>query len=170
MPAEVVKPGCLGQFLAMLLGRRDGAARAKMPYRRIESLLTPAERSFYGALQQALAGRAVIVAIKVRLADLVAIEKGAEGRQGWLNRVTGKHVDFVICRSDTTGPILAIELDDKSHSRAERVDRDTFLDGCLAAAGLPLVRVAAARAYSVVELKAAIGRHLENKYTTNEPM
>ena len=66
----------------------------------------------------------------------------------------------VFCRADTTEPLVAIELDDKSHLRAGRVERDVFLDACLAAAGLPLVRVPAARAYSVPELQAAIAAQL----------
>jgi hypothetical protein len=160
MPTEKDKPGCLGQILAIFFGRRDGTAAAVMPYRQVKALLTPAERSFFGVLQQALTGHAVIVAIKVRVADLVVIEKGVEGRQGWLNKVTGKHVDFLICRADTTAPVLAIELDDRSHGRAGRVSRDEFLDGCLSAAGLPLVRVAAARAYSVAEIQAIVAAKL----------
>jgi hypothetical protein len=51
-----------------------------------------------------------------------------------------KHIDFLVCRADTTEPVLAVELDDRSHGRAGRVDRDAFLDGCLAAAGIPLLR------------------------------
>jgi hypothetical protein len=160
VPTEKDKPGCLGQVLALLLGRRAGAA-AEMPFRRVQTLLTPAERSFYGVLMQAVAGRAVIVAMKVRLVDLVEVKKGVEKWQSWKNKIISKHVDFVICRADTTEPILAIELDDKSHARAGRVERDKFLDECLAAAGLPLVRIAAARAYSVAEVQAAIATHVD---------
>jgi len=161
VPNEKVKSGCLGQILALFVGAKPAHFEPELPFARVSTLLSPAERSFVGVLERALAGRPVIVAIKVRLGDLVKVEQGAKNRQGAVNKVTGKHVDFVTCRADTTEPLVAIELDDKSHARAGRVERDRFLDACLAAAGVPLVRVPAARGYSVSELQAAIVTHVE---------
>jgi very-short-patch-repair endonuclease len=114
-------------------------------------LLTAAERSLFGVLHEAFGAKYFIFA-KVRLADLVWLPKGTESRQSHQNRVQSKHLDFVICDRATVRPLVAIELDDSSHSRADRVERDVFLNEVLAAAGLPFVRIRAAASYNVREL------------------
>lgn len=50
-------------------------------------------------------------------------------------------------------PVCAVELDDKSHQRPERQDRDALVDSALAAAGLRMVRVSAKKSYNVEELQ-----------------
>lgn len=146
---------------------RGGAAPAEegalgpMPYRRRDYLLTIAERGFFGALEIAAErasrerGEPLRVFAKVRLADLVYLPKGTAGAQGWLNRVTSKHVDFVVCRAADLRPVAAVELDDSSHEQARRQTRDRFVESALEAAGLPLLRVRVAppgRGYALEEL------------------
>lgn len=130
------------------------------PYDGVPALLTPAERSFYGVLLKARSGTATFICCKVRLADLVSVRRGADKPRAAFNRVSAKHVDFVLCDGRDTRPLAAIELDDASHARKSRRDRDDFLAACLSAAGLPLLRVEAARAYSVETLRALVEPHL----------
>lgn len=54
---------------------RKGAASEAFPYQKLDKLLTPAERSFFGALNQAV-GEQVQVFVKVRVADVIAPKKG----------------------------------------------------------------------------------------------
>lgn len=143
--------GCLFAIFRLFSPAPRNAAN-NYPYRKNESLLTAAERSFFGVLNEAVAGRQLIFA-KVRLADLIAIPAGTEGRQSHLNKIQSKHIDFVLCTRDTIAPLLCIELDDASHKRQNRADRDAFLDAALAAAGLPLLHIPAARAYNVATIK-----------------
>lgn len=63
-----------------------------------------------------------------------------------------KHVDFVICDRATIRPLVAVELDDASHTRSDRVTRDEFVDAALTAAGLPLMRIRAHASYNVQEV------------------
>lgn len=114
-----------------------------------------AERSFYEALRLAVNEELHIFA-KVRLCDLVDIPKGTEKRQSHFNRIQSKHVDFVLCDRRDVCPVLAIELDDSSHQRAARQSRDHFVESALEAAGLPLLRIRAARGYSVPEIASQI--------------
>ena len=161
-------PGCLGflaPLLRLFLGPLPNEEKKKLPgssesieypYERIERLLTPAERSFFGVLNLACRKRGVFISCKVRLADLVSVRKGAEQPRAAFNRIQSKHLDFVICRATDTEPLVAIELDDKSHSQKGRVKRDEFLEACLQSAGLPLHREKAAKAYSPEAVKAAL--------------
>ena len=72
------------------------------------------------------------------------------------NRISAKHVDFLICAAAGLSPILAIELDDKSHKRPDRQSRDAFIDQALAAAEIPVVHVKAQRSYNLEEVQALI--------------
>ena len=49
-------------------------------------------------------------------------------------------LDFVLC-DNTSNPICAIELDDKSHLRESAKTRDMKKDKALNAAGIPIVRI-----------------------------
>jgi hypothetical protein len=121
------------------------------PYRKVDSLLTAAERSFYGVLLKAVDGETLVFA-KVRLADVLWLPRDTRDRQAHHNRIISKHLDFVLCSRDTLAPRLAIELDDSSHSRPARRERDSFVDAALSAAGLPLLRVPVRRGYSPHDL------------------
>lgn len=126
-------------------------------YEAIPASLTPAERSFYGVLQQALASNYHIFA-KVRLADIVRPVR-SPSRSGWqsaFNRITGKHVDFVICDSERLGIVAVVELDDRTHERIERGVRDNLVDTALADAGIPVLRVSARQAYSPAQIREQV--------------
>mgnify|MGYP003346152918 FL=1 len=150
--------GCLGLLLSVL-GIRPRLEPERLPYRLRTELLTPAERSFYGVLLKAVGDRAIVFA-KVRVSDLLFVP-GGEGRRGHENRINMKHVDFVLCSPDTVRPIAAIELDDSSHKRADRVKRDDFLNEAFEAARLPLIRFAVRHQYEIHE----IARNLEPAFT-----
>jgi len=128
-------------------------------YRRQDSLLSRGELAFYRALVSAAADRFVVM-VKVRLADLVEVERSGAGAIAALNRVSAKHVDFVLCDPGEIAPVLVIELDDSSHDSAKRRDSDAVKDRALASAGLPLVRVRAAARYDVAEIRRAVEARL----------
>jgi len=129
----------------------------KVPYRRSESLLTPAERSFYEVLR-GVVGDDVHLFAKVRLADLVWLPRAMDNRQAHLNRITSKHIDFVLCERHSLAPLLAVELDDSSHQARDRRQRDVFVNEVLQAAGLPLLRVPVQRSYVPEEVAELIDR------------
>ena len=100
--------------------------------------------------------------VKPRLGDLLFVPKGSSGRWALQNKIQSKHVDFVLCAVDTMTPKLVIELDDKSHDRADRKERDDFVDKAFAAAGMEVLHVPVRVSYvlEVVrsEIKAAMSR------------
>jgi hypothetical protein len=84
--------GCLSAILKLLgldlaQGDRPGAS---WPYRRRDDFLSVSERSFFGVLQSAVAGRAYLLA-KVRVADLLYVPRGAGGRnwRHWVRKDSG---------------------------------------------------------------------------------
>ena len=130
-----------------------------LPYRKRPYLFSKAERSFYEVLLRAAPAETKLFT-KVRMADLIQVRPGVRGRRGHQNRINCKHVDFVLCTRDTLSPILAIELDDRSHRQPERQARDRFVDEAFAAAGLPLLRIPAQYGYTASELQQMIREKL----------
>ncbi|ADB17463.1 conserved hypothetical protein [Pirellula staleyi DSM 6068] len=130
---------------------RDGP----MPYERRGVLLTPAEINFLRTLQIAVRDDWQIFSM-VRLADLIKVRAKTRKFQTWQNRIAGKHIDFVICDNDTLEVKLAIELDDSSHRRPDRQERDRFVNAALAAAGLPLLRIKVEEQYETALLRKDI--------------
>lgn len=119
--------------------------------------MTPAERSFFGVLEQALEQNWYIFS-KVRLEDIIQVKKGIEKKKafGLRNRIKSRHIDFILCDRQTLETVMCIELDDASHNRKDRIERDRFIDSALAAAGVPIVRIPAKASYSVEFIKGQL--------------
>ena len=132
------------------------------PYKAKNSLCSPAERSFLGVLEQLLNDKYRIL-LKVRLSDLLDITKGVSKsfRQSALNRISRKHVDFVVCDKNNLSILGVIELDDKSHKAAKRQERDSFLDSAMNAAGIPILHIKAQNAYSISDIREQLQNSFE---------
>jgi very-short-patch-repair endonuclease len=140
-----------------LLKKRAAKGPVGFPYQSKDVLCSPAERSFIGALDK-IVGENYRIFAKVRLADIIDIQKGlsASARQSAFNRISRKHIDFIVCNANDLSIIGAIELDDKTHRGKGRQERDQFLDKTLKAAGVPLLRIKAQSAYSIKEIFSSL--------------
>jgi ssDNA-binding Zn-finger/Zn-ribbon topoisomerase 1 len=119
----------------------------QLPYLLRDDFLSPAELSFYKVLQLAVRGRATVLA-KVNLADVFFVARPNEN-QSYRNKIDRKHVDFLLCDPATMKPRCGIELDDSSHARRDRQDRDEFVDQVFDVAELPLLRFPARANYDL---------------------
>ncbi|MHB9131554.1 MAG: DUF2726 domain-containing protein [Armatimonadota bacterium] len=149
--------GCLGALLRLFLPQ-DTKGKVTYPYKVRDDFLSAAELSLYHVLMQVV-GTSAVVLTKVRLADLFFVQRPNENRAAF-NRIAQRHVDYLLCHPQTMQPLLGVELDDASHARKDRAERDDFVDNAFAAAGLPLLRVPAQRAYNTRELAEKINRYL----------
>lgn len=154
--------GCLTAILKLFGIRLGGAATFQdLPYRMRDDFLSAAELSFYRVLKLAVKDRAVIFA-KVNLADIFFVARPNE-KLAYRTKIDRKHIDFLGCDPTTMKPLFGVELDDKSHSRSDRVERDVFVDQVFRVAGLPLIRVPAKAAYEPNQLAAQLAAHLEGQ-------
>ncbi len=136
--------------------------RKKPPlgYKRVANIFTPAERRFFWALHEAVGDRLFIFA-KVRVADVI-LPQNIKDKSRWrsaFNKVACKHFDYVLCDRNLK-ILLAIELDDKSHERADRVERDRFLNWACKSAGFALLRVKLQKSYNPKELRSLIQKRI----------
>lgn len=133
----------------------------KLDYQRLPSLFTDAEIAFMRALHLAVDGRGTIFG-KVRIADVLEPAKELS-RSNWqtsFNKIAMKHFDFVICNNDNLSIICAIELDDKSHNRNNRIERDVFVNSACESAKFPLVRFKASSSYRSNDLQDKLSLYL----------
>lgn len=143
-------------FAAWLEAQRSGTqSDGSYPYVSRDSLLRPGERAFLPALRQACGERSLIFA-QVQLSKLIYPRAGIPKWQTYQNKIDRKSVDFVLCDPSTLRVQLVIELDDRTHTREDRKERDDFVNRALAAAGLKLLRIAAAASYRPGELEQQI--------------
>jgi hypothetical protein len=127
-----------------------------LPYVLKRYLMSKAERSFLGVLEQVTDSSRYYIFPQVSLNNVVTVEKGTRSFQAFHNKVDRKSVDFVLFDRSGLSPVLAIELDDSSHEREDRQERDAFVDRVLAKAGLPLLHVKAKATYDPKELTVSI--------------
>jgi hypothetical protein len=165
MPRTTPEPqGCLAAILS-LFGIRLGPARAtELPYRQRDDFLSPAEFSFYRVLCTVVGDQGVVCP-KVNLADIFYVARPNEN-QSYRNKIDRKHVDFLVCDPTTMRLRFGIELDDASHGRRDRQDRDEFVEAVFEVAGLPLLRLPAQRSYNPKELVSMIGPCLDAPVAT----
>ena len=136
---------------------RGGSQAEGFPYVSQEVIFSPAERSFFGVLSKVVEKNAVVLG-KVRIADVIKPRRGLS-RSEWqiaFNKISAKHFDYLICTPDTLSVIAVVELDDRSHARKERIERDQFVVNACLAAGITLHRVKAEASYNLVELRELI--------------
>ena len=104
-------------------------------------ILTGREYKFYKKLKPVADKYDLQILMKVRLADLVE-PKPKEENPMWIqcfNKIKSKHIDFALADCDTD-IIALIELDDRSHQRPDRVERDIFVNAVLKNTGYTLLR------------------------------
>ncbi len=126
-----------------------------LPYEKRDALVTDTELEFYQVLAES-AGEHWTIFAMVRIADLIKVVDETPKRLSWQNRINCKHIDFVLCDPESLVPRVAIELDDRSHQRTDRIERDRFVDDAMEAAGLPLLRVKVRSEYDPDKLRQRI--------------
>lgn len=145
-------------FIAFVMRAINGDAKeeeAKYRYTRKNYFLSRAEHECYDALLSAVGAEYRIFA-QVHLPTLVDGKIKGQNWQGAFRHINGKSVDFVLCDKAYMSPKLAIELDDKTHERLDRQERDREVERILEYAGLPLLRLENHGQFNATELAGKI--------------
>ncbi len=114
--------------------------RRPLPYVRNERFLTPSEKKFYFLLKEHLPEE-ITICPKVRLADILAVDSGVKHYMTHFNKISQKHVDFVLCDTENMEILCAVELDDSTHEQKDRQKRDKFVNRAFMAAGVDIIHV-----------------------------
>ncbi len=151
------------QFLRWLFGLFDSdlaREKTRYKYKKQQFFMTRAEHEFYDALVSAVGGQYFIFA-QVHLPILLDNKVVGQDYRAALAHINRKSVDFVLCDKAYISPKLAIELDDRSHERPDRIERDSEVERMLSDAGLPLLRIENRGTFNPVELTARIAEKIK---------
>jgi very-short-patch-repair endonuclease len=109
-------------------------------YKKKDFLLSRAEHECYDALVNAV-GKEFYIFPQAHLSSIVDNKVVGQNWKAAFRHINGKSVDFVLCDKAYIAPRLAIELDDRTHERTDRQERDGEVERILNGAGLPLLRL-----------------------------
>lgn len=100
------------------------------------------EKDAYNKLKPIAEELGYTVFAKVRLLDLLEPIRGNQKYKTYFYKVQAKHVDFVLCDSKLIAQYI-IELDDSSHDKKSRQERDQFVDEVVKSVGYKIVHTRA---------------------------
>ncbi len=124
-------------------------------YKRKDFLISRPEHEFFDILVEILENQYHIFT-QVHLPTILDHKITGQNWKGAFSHINGKSVDFVICDKSDIKPLLAIELDDKSHEREDRIERDSEVERMLKEAGMPLLRFENNGSFNKEEIKRSI--------------
>lgn len=103
------------------------------------SIVTPIEKWMYNIIKDELTEE-YFVAPKVGIKDFVGVKKG-NNYMKYFGHIAQRHIDFLVCKKDTLSPAFGIEIDDTSHERQNRKDRDQENDQIYNAIGIKVLHM-----------------------------
>ena len=118
-------------------------------------LMTPTETFFFHHLIRAI-DKKYHINCGVRLWNIISVKENYKNKKSAENRINKKEIDFIITDINNHKIIVAIELDDKSHYRADRIKRDIFVNNLFKEINIPLLRVPVQNSYNIKKLKEDI--------------
>lgn len=131
----------IGIAVAISMKINNTQKQPKTIYRK-KYLLTKNEYSFYQKIKPIIQEKNLRVLCKIRLADLIEPEPNKNQKEWYaaFNRIKSKHIDFAIATDDMK-VIALIELQDGTHQKSDRKERDEFLNDAVTGAGYVLLPV-----------------------------
>ena len=149
--------GLLLRFLDEQVSSKPRSSR--YAYKAKQSLITNSEKNFLSILQE-LFGNQYYINSQVHLDALLDSKVEGQYWKAASSHINRKSVDFVICDRENMRPLVAIELDDKTHLYADRKDRDVEVERILAEAGITLERFYGQGRYSRDLIQKLVSKHL----------
>jgi len=120
-------------------------------------VFTEAEARLFRSLEKAVDGEYLVCPQLPLWTFIDAFSSDAGVVKVFTNRIDRKRVDFTLVDRQTHKVYKAIELDERSPTRADRLRRDAFVEMVLKQAGVPLIRIAAAKTYDAQAIRTQLG-------------
>lgn len=144
-------------FYKLFSGNKDFWKNIKTfqsPFRKKHYLLSIAEHESFEVLEKIATAHNCYLFPKVRIEDVfLPLPENKRSLRGY---VKSRHIDFLLCQKDDLRPVIAVELDDSSHTLGERIRRDKLVDKIFNDAGLPILHVPVKPPYNSTEIAERI--------------
>ena len=130
-------------------------------------VLTEREKNFYETIRLIAEKHNLNVSAKMRLADIVKVSDEIKKQSSlwWskFEKISQKHIDFALQDKTNLEIKLLIEIDDYTHQRTDRIERDKFVDSVCEQVNIPILHL-----YDVVGLEDKIVSILHSDKTEQE--
>jgi very-short-patch-repair endonuclease len=130
-------------------------------FKKRKYFMTSSENAFYKRLVS-LYGDKYFIFPQVNVASILSEKINGQNWKAARNIINRKSVDYLICDKNYIMPLAAIELDDSSHDKEDRIKRDALVEQMFINSGMPLVRFKNVNNLSDYELKEKIESALNN--------
>jgi len=124
-------------------------------YVSLRHVASPPEKILFERLHKALPELVVLAQV-----HLPRVIQPASKSKAPLERIIRKSLDFVICDA-TFAPLVAIEVNDRSHNAGDRIASDIDKAAALKSAGIPLITWEARKLPSIDVIRTTILEHVK---------
>lgn len=115
-------------------------SRLSYKYRGKAHIMTRREEEFFRTLNDIFDKKCYIIP-QVHLSALLNHKVKGQNWKGAFAHINGKSVDYVLLRSKDLSVLCAVELDDSTHDKTSRIERDREVERLLNDSNIPLVRL-----------------------------
>lgn len=133
---------------------KDLVSNYNEKYEKTDYLLTKNELKFYRILRQVTNKLGYSLFCQVALYEIVKSKDYKD-----FNKIKSKSIDFVITQENCK-ILLCIELDDTSHEKTKRIERDYFVNQLFKDLDIKLLRIPVQNFYNMEELENKIKESL----------
>lgn len=127
-------------------------------------VITLTELNFYNILLEIAKELDLILFSQVSLYNIIETKFN---NQSAFNKIKSKTIDFVLVDKNNCRIKLCIELDDYTHNRYDRIERDKFINKLFTDLEIDLIRFKASNYYNKEALKKRIQESIHEHYYTN---
>lgn len=143
----------IGNVISSGSEKRKVFKNNKYAYFAKDLIMSRTEADFFMKLNSVV-GERYFVFPQVHLSALLNHRVKGQDWKIAFRHINGKSVDYVLCDKLTLQPVYALELDDYTHDRRDRAERDVEVERIFKQAQLPLVRFKSANVSSAEIIQA----------------
>ncbi len=111
-----------------------------LPYRRVETLMSPSELAFYHEIENILSEAPYRVLPKIPLSEIISIPGSTNNRLEYYRRAQEKNLDLVIFEMPEYTPRVIIILQEATISKKQQLS-ETFTEKAVEAAGYAYMKI-----------------------------
>lgn len=127
-------------------------------------IITLTELNFYNILLEIAKELDLILFSQVSLYNIIETKYN---NQSAFNKIKSKTIDFVLVDKNNCRIKLCIELDDYTHNRYDRIERDKFINKLFSDLEIDLIRFKTSNYYNKEALKKRIQESIHEHYYIN---
>ena len=150
----------LKKFSPGIFNDEEKVSKSPYNYKKKDFLMSRAEHEFFDILVEVV-GNQYQVFPQIHLSTILDNKVVGQNWRGAFRHIDEKSVDFVVCDKAYIKPILAIELDDRTHGREDRKGRDEEVERILNESGLALLRFGNNGSFNKEEIKRLISEKIK---------